>query len=164
MFCFTKLPVSSKKQGFSLALVRKVIPELDLIGFALFVPPSAMFLLALQFGSGNTFAWNSATIIGLFVGAGILAIIFILWERRMGDRAMIPGSLLSQRSVWTACIFGAISVCGMISASSYLPTYFQAVRGDSPTMSGVHVLPGILAQLPAVIISGFLSMSSSVSS
>jgi hypothetical protein len=145
-------------EPFSMALVRKVIPELDLIGFAFFVPASLMFLLALQFGSGNTHAWDSATVIGLFVGAGVLAVIFVLWERRVGDRAMIPGSVVGQRVVWASCTFGACNVTCMMVASNWLPTYFQAVKGDGPTMSGVHLLPSILSQVLFVITSGALSM------
>lgn len=157
IFAFIRVPENMKKDPFSLQLIRKVIPELDLTGFVLFVPPAVMLLLALQYGSGNTFAWNSATIIGLFVGAAVSAVIFIFWERRKGDKAMLPGSLIKQRIVWTACLYGSLNVCCMITASNFLPTFFQAVKGDSPTMSGVHVLPSILSQLIAVVLSGGLS-------
>jgi hypothetical protein len=116
-----------------------------------------MFLLALQFGSGNAYAWDSATIIGLFVGGGLMAIVFIFWERRMGDRAMLPGSLIKQRIVWVSAVYGLCNSCSMITASNWIPTYFQAVRGDTPTLSGVHVLPSILSQLFCVIASGALS-------
>jgi hypothetical protein len=136
-----------------------VVPELDLIGFAIFGPASIMFLLALQFGSGNDHAWNSATVIGLFIGAGLMGIIFICWERRIGDRAMLPGSLLKRRIVWVSAIYGLCNTCCMITASNWIPTYFQAVTGDTPTLSGVHVLPSILSQLLCVITSGALSMS-----
>ncbi|KAH7089111.1 efflux pump protein [Paraphoma chrysanthemicola] len=156
LFVFIHIPEVATKEPFSMALVQKVIPELDLFGFALFVPPAIMFLLALQFGSGNTFAWNSATIIGLFVGAAVLAAMFIAWEIKMGDRAMLPGSLLKQRRVWSSCVYAISNICCMITASNWLPTYFQAVKGDGPTMSGVHVLPSILSQLMFVILSGFL--------
>ncbi|KAF2031502.1 efflux pump protein [Setomelanomma holmii] len=156
LFTFIHIPDIAKKDPFSMALIRKVIPELDLIGFSLFIPPAIMFLLALQFGSGNTYAWNSATIIGLFVGAGVLAIIFILWEHRMGDRAMLPGSLLKQRRIWVSCLYGTCNITCMIAASNWIPTYFQAVKGNKPTLSGVHVLPSILSQLSFVIISGAL--------
>jgi hypothetical protein len=36
----------------------------------------------------------------------------------------------------------------------YLPIYFQAVRGASPTMSGVDLLPSILSQMIFAIVSG----------
>lgn len=152
-----RLPDVATKQPFSLALVRKVLPELDLVGFSLFVPPSIMFLLALQFGSGNKHAWNSATVIGLLVGSGVLAIIFVMWERRAGDRAMLPGSVIGQRIVWVSCTYGMCNVVCMLVASNWLPTYFQAVKGEGPTLSGVHLLPGILSQLLAVLVSGALS-------
>ena len=80
IFAFIRVPENMKKDPFSLQLIRKVIPELDLTGFVLFVPPAVMLLLALQYGSGNTFAWNSATIIGLFVGAAVSAVIFIFYS------------------------------------------------------------------------------------
>lgn len=148
---------ATTKQPFSSSLVKKMIPELDLIGFAIFSPASIMLLLALQFGSGNTFAWSSPTVIGLFCGAGVMAIGFIFWERRVGKKAMIPGALLSQRIVYTSCIHGLCVVCTTMVTSSWLPTYFQAVRGDGPSLSGVHILPGVLSQLSLVIISGAAS-------
>jgi len=154
---FIHFPDIAQKEPFSLALVRKVAPELDLIGFLLFVPPSLMFLLALQFGSGNTHAWDSATVIGLLVGSGILAVIFVLWERRMGDRAMVPGSIIKQRIVWVSCTYGMCNICCMMVASNWIPTYFQAVKGEGPTLSGVHILPSILSQLFFVVTSGALS-------
>lgn len=92
-----EIPDLTAKPPMSLALIRRVIPELDLIGFALFAPASVMFLAALEFG-GNEFPWNSSVIIGLFCGAGATAIIFVVWEYRMGDRAMIPGSIVKQQT------------------------------------------------------------------
>ncbi|KAF2621480.1 efflux pump protein [Macroventuria anomochaeta] len=146
IFALINVPDDLNKEAFSLQLVRRVVPRLDLCGFLLFVPAIVMILLALQFGSGNTFAWKSATLISLFVGGAGMAIIFILWERHMGERAMLPGGLIKQRTIWTSCVYGI----------NFLPTYFQAVKGDSPTMSGVHVLPSILSLLLCVVISGAL--------
>lgn len=159
LFVFVKIPEISKKEPFSFDLVKKVLPELDLIGFAFFAPAAVMFLMALQFGSGNTYAWNSATIIGLICGAGVTALIFIAWEAKMGDRAMIPGSMLRKRIVWTSCIFGSAIMCCSIVASNWLPTYFQAVKGEGPSLSGVHILPGILSALLFVVITGAASKS-----
>lgn len=150
------IPISEAKTkaSFSRALIRTVIPDLDLVGFACFVPAALMLLMALQFGSGNTFSWNSSKIIGLFCGAGAMAIIFIFWERRMGDKAMIPCALFRQRIVWTSCIHGSSVTCSAMVMSNWLPTYFQAIRGEGPTLSGVHVLPSVLSQLLLVVVSG----------
>jgi MFS family permease len=152
-----RIPEIVKKETISWRLVRKVIPQLDLVGFALFAPAAVMFLMALQLGSGNTHAWDSAIIIGLFCGAGVAALVFIAWETRMRDMAMIPGSMLRKRIVWTSCVFGSALTCCSIVASNWLPTYFQAVKGEGPTLSGVHTLPSILSALLFVVVTGAAS-------
>jgi MFS family permease len=157
LFVFVNIPEITKKQPVSMELVRLVLPELDLIGFTLFAPAAMMFLMALQFGSGNTYAWNSATVIGLICGAGVTALIFIAWEARMGDRAMIPGGMLRTRIVWASCVFGSALMCCSIVASNWLPTYFQAVKGEGPTLSGIHILPSILSALLFVVVAGAAS-------
>ena len=159
LIAFVPIPERTTKSRITLSLVRKIIPDLDLLGFALFVPPSVMLLLALQLGSGGKYAWSSPVIIGLFCGAAACAALFILWERRMGDQAMLPGQLLKQRIVWTSCVYASCIITCMMTASVWMPTYFQAVKGDGPTDSGVHVLPSILSQLLVVIATGAAGMS-----
>lgn len=72
----------------------------------------------------------------------------------MGDKAMIPGSMLRNQIVWTSSVYAMCVTCNMTVASNWLPTYFQAVRGESPTTSGVHLLPSILSQITFLIGSG----------
>ena len=114
-----------------------------------------MLLLALQFGSGSTYPWNSSQIIGLFIGAFVTFVLFGLWERHVGNElAMIPGSVAGNRIVWTSSVQCAALIVSVQVTNNYLPLYFQAVRGASPTESGVYLLPSILTQLLFVIISG----------
>lgn len=158
MLWFVSIPEIAEKKTFSRDTVMNVLPELDLIGFALFTPAAVMFLTALQFGSGNTYAWDSSTIIGLICGAVVTALVFVYWESRMGDLAMIPGSMLRKRVVWTSCVFASALMCCSIVASNWLPTYFQAVKGEQPALSGVHILPSILSALLFVVVTGAASM------
>ncbi|CAG7962773.1 unnamed protein product [Penicillium salamii] len=126
---------------------------LDLVGFVLFAPASIQLLLALDYG-GSQYSWDSAIVVGLFCGAGGAFIIFLLWEYHKGDSAMIPLSMVSKPIVWSSCLM-LMSLFGMtISESYYLPIYFQAIRDDSPMMSGVFMLPSILSQLIFAILSG----------
>lgn len=157
LFVFVRIPEIVEKEPLTIDLVRRVIPELDLIGFALFAPAAVMFLMALQFGNGDAYAWNSATIIGLLCGASVTALVFVAWEAKMSDRAMILGGMLRKRIVWTSCVFGSALMCCSIVASNWLPTYFRAVKGEGPTLSGVHILPSILSALLFVVVVGALS-------
>ncbi|KAF2795192.1 efflux pump protein [Melanomma pulvis-pyrius CBS 109.77] len=149
-----EIPDLTVKEPFSLALVRKVLPELDLFGFSLFAPAAVMFLLAIQFGGDNSHPWNSSVVIGLFCGAGVTAILFVAWEIRRGDRAMIPGPIVRQRIVWSSTGQGAFLMASIFIASYFMPIYFQAVKGVGPTMSGVYLLPSILTSLLFVLVSG----------
>lgn len=64
-------------------------------------------LLALQWG-GQKYPWNSARIIGLFVGFVGLLVIFGYIQWRLGEHATIPLRILRQRSILMGCIFIAL--------------------------------------------------------
>ncbi|KAK1590281.1 major facilitator superfamily transporter [Colletotrichum navitas] len=130
--------------------------HLDLPGFVLFAPAAVMFLLALQFG-GNDYAWDSPVVIGLFVGAGVTAVLFFYWEHRLGDdEAMMPLDLFKNRIIWTSCVAGAASYSVTMVSSYYLPLYFQSVKGATPFQGGRDFLPTILSQLIFAVVSGAL--------
>ncbi|KAK7420979.1 hypothetical protein QQZ08_010152 [Neonectria magnoliae] len=127
--------------------------KLDLTGFVLFAPCTVMFLLALQWG-GLDYAWNSAMVIGLFCGGGASLIIFLFWEHRVGDNAMIPLPVIRKREIWTSCVTMLFLFTSVFIASYYFPIYFQSVKGATPFDSGVNMLPSILSQLVAAILIG----------
>lgn len=122
-----------------------VTSELDLIGFGLFAPASAMLLLAVIWG-GNKFAWDSSTIIGLFCGSFITYIIFAAWQIHRGEKAMIPPRIIRKKLVVAGCATNFLVMASNLSLSYYLPLWFQVVKDASPTMSGVDLLPTAIAQ------------------
>lgn len=115
-----------------------------------------MFLLALQWG-GIQYKWSSATIIGLFCGAAAMLVVFLAWEYRRGETAMIPLSMLKIRIVWCSCLAQFFFAGSLYTYSYYMAIYFQTVRGVAPMLSGVDLLPSILSQMFAAIFVGFLS-------
>lgn len=120
--------------------------HLDLVGFVLFAPAILMLLLALQFG-GASYPWSSSQVIGLFVGSFAVFVVWFFWNRRRGEEAMIPYSIISRRDVLASGIYEALLMSSVYGGIYYLPIYFQAVNGASAMMSGVYLLPMILAQL-----------------
>ncbi|KAI8961510.1 putative MFS multidrug transporter [Daldinia sp. FL1419] len=149
------VPDQTVKPQVSFKLLREVIPQLDLVGFAIFAPAAVMFLLALQFGSSE-YPWNSSTVIGLFVGAGVTFPIFLWWEHRQGDKAMLPFSMVGRRIVWVSAIYGSALMTTIFVAAQFFPIYFQSVKGVGPTMSGVNMLPSILSSVVFILVSGAL--------
>ncbi|KAF1985121.1 MFS general substrate transporter [Aulographum hederae CBS 113979] len=149
-----KLPDHEKDQSKK-SSVRVALSNLDLSGFVLFAGFAVMILLALEWG-GTDYPWNSAIVIGLFCGGGLTLLLFAAWEYRMGDNAMIPYSLVKRTVVWSSCLVTLFFFASVMLLTYYLPIYFQAVRGVSPTLSGVYMLPGILGQMSMAVISGIL--------
>ncbi|KAI1097906.1 putative MFS transporter [Jackrogersella minutella] len=149
------IPEMTRKPGTSVIRIGGLIRILDLVGFVIFAPAAVMFFLALEFG-GNQYAWNSAVVIGLICGAVTMFTIFLLWEWKKGPDAMVPFALLRVRIQWCASMlmFGFLGM--MFVVAYYLPIYLQAVKGDSPFMSGVHNLPTILSQVVMVLVGGFV--------
>ncbi|KAI0525521.1 major facilitator superfamily domain-containing protein [Xylaria bambusicola] len=156
LLALIRCPEQLHKEPFSLALVRRVLPQLDSIGFILFAPAATLLLLALQFGSGETYAWDSSVVIGLFVGSGVSAIFFLVWEWKAGDVAIIPFSMVKTRIVWTSTVQYVSLIAAIFVGTQFFPIYFQAVKGVGPVLSGVYLLPSILSQIVFVVFSGGL--------
>ncbi|KAL4785162.1 major facilitator superfamily-domain-containing protein [Aspergillus varians] len=129
------------------------IMELDLIGCVLFVGSIVMVFLALQWG-GSEYTWNSATIIGLFVGFAVLILAFIAWQIYRGDAALIPLTLLTDRSILLSIIFAFLFMGSFVVSGYYLPEWFQIVKDMSPMRSGVMLLPSVCTQVFGAIVSG----------
>jgi hypothetical protein len=115
------------------------INRLDPVGFVLFAPTCIMVLLALQWG-GSTYAWNSATIIGLFVGFGASLGTFFFWESRRGDTAMVPLSILRQRVIYSSCLTTMAQYGSHNIFAYYLPVWFQTILGVTPIKSGAYFM------------------------
>jgi len=135
-----------------------ILHSLDLPGIGLFAPTAIMFLLALEWG-GNKYNWGSATIIGLFCGSAGMLVVFLVWEWKRGDTAMIPLSMLKRRIVWMSCVTLFFISANMLITSYYMAIYFQSIRGKSPMLSGVYILPSILSQMFCSVGSGILGLS-----
>lgn len=152
---FNTIP-EPKSKSPPLEILGSAVKSLDLPGFMLICPAIVMFLLGLQFG-GNQYAWNSATVIGLLTGGAIAFVLFLVWEYHQGDDAMLPLAMIRHRVIWSTAMTMFFSLSSILVADFYIAIYFQAIRDDSPLMSGVHMLPITLGLVMFTMISGTLS-------
>lgn len=84
--------------------IKEHILDLDPLGGILIIASICCLLLALQW-AGTTKAWDSPTIIGLFIGFGLLLAAFACTQAYVGDQATIPIRVLKQRSVLAGSLF-----------------------------------------------------------
>ena len=128
---------------------------MDIPGAALILAAAVCYLLAMQWG-GITKPWSDSTVIGTLVGFGLIVILFIAWEYHLGERALMQGRLLKMKIIRVMVCY-VITICGLFFILLYyLPIYFQAVDGVSPSQSGIRNLPLVLACSLFTILSGGL--------
>ncbi|TVY81379.1 Efflux pump afoB [Lachnellula suecica] len=154
-FLFNTIPESHAKLP-ARQVIGTAIKSLDLVGMMLMSPAVIMFLLALEYG-GNQYAWNSAVVIGLLVGGIVTFAIFLVWEHREGDAAMIPFAMMKTPVIASATLTLFFRMAVILVADYYLAIFFQAVQNDSPLVSGIHMLPATLGLVVAALTTGFLT-------
>src|SRR5215216_2325283 len=88
-------------------------------------------------------------------GALLLAGLFVLIERRAAE-PIIPLRLFRNRVFSVGNTFAFLAGVAMFGTIIFLPVYLQAVKGFSPTQSGLALLPAIIGIFSTSITSGQL--------
>ncbi|EMC97934.1 hypothetical protein BAUCODRAFT_31942 [Baudoinia panamericana UAMH 10762] len=132
---------------------KAILHELDLLGTVALVPAITCLFLALTW-AGTKYAYNSATVLGLFVGFGLLSVAFVYDQCRKQDSATLPPRIIKRRSIIAGFIFSACCNGSITVLEYYMPTYFQTVRGWSPAKSGLLIMPIIGGFLVGMLVHG----------
>ncbi|KAL4809847.1 MFS general substrate transporter [Aspergillus unguis] len=133
--------------------VRGNLRSLDYVGIVLFTGSITSILIPLTWG-GTMYAWDSwRTLTPLLIGT-VAMVVFGVYERYIATNPVIPLSLFQ---TWTVIVtyigtamHGLILYCGLY----YLPFYFQAVKGYTPILSGVALLPVTFTVVPGAMATG----------
>ena len=133
----------------NLSRVRHVIDYLGAVVLTL----SASGLVLFTSLGGTTYSWGSPVIIALGVAGGLLLGVFVLVERRAVE-PVLPLHLFSIRAF--AVVSGVSFIVGfaLFGAITYLPVFFQIVHGETPTKSGLELLPLLAGLIICSTLSG----------
>src|SRR3954470_18085582 len=131
---------------------RRQAHQIDWLGFALRTSAVVCLILDTTWG-GNEYAWGSPTIVGVGGAAVVLAVLFA-WRERHAAEPLMPPHLFRIRTFVVANAVGFIVGVAMFGALTFLPLYLQVVRGASPTVSGLFMVPLMAGLLTASILSG----------
>jgi EmrB/QacA subfamily drug resistance transporter len=126
--------------------------KIDYLGTAVLGLAVTSLILLTSLG-GTTYRWESAPIYILGVAGVVLIAVFVLVERRAAE-PVLPLHLFKTRVFSSTSIVGFIVGFAMFGAITYLPAFFQVVRGISPTVSGLYLLPLMVGLLAMSIGSG----------
>jgi EmrB/QacA subfamily drug resistance transporter len=132
--------------------LRRVHHRIDYAGTVVLSLAATALILLTSLG-GTTYPWRSAPIYILAVAGAVLIGVFVFTERRAAE-PILPLHLFRLRTFSVTSLVGFIVGFAMFGAITYLPAFFQVVRGISPTVSGVYLLPLMAGLLATSITSG----------
>lgn len=128
--------------------------RIDYLGAAVIVAAVSSLLLYLNW-AGGAYGWMAPGPLALVVGFVALTLAFVFIELRTIE-PIIPMRLFRNAVFSVGNAFGFLAGMAMFGGIIFLPLYFQAVMGMSPTRSGLAMLPIILGLLATSMGSGQL--------
>ena len=128
--------------------------RLDVAGSGLLAAAVVAILLVANWG-GSRYAWGSAWIVGLVLGAVALVGAFV-WQERRAPEPVLPLRLFRD-SVFVVVSAGLFATTlALFAAIVFLPLFLQLVTGASAMGSGLLTLPLLAAAAVSTIASGLI--------
>jgi EmrB/QacA subfamily drug resistance transporter len=128
--------------------------DIDLLGTAVLSVALTALVLMVTLG-GTTYPWASTPTVLLGVIAVVGAVVFVVVERRATE-PVLPPHLMTNRIFAAAGVVALLVGFAMFGAITFLPLYYQVVRGASPTASGLQLLPLMAGLLLTSVAGGIL--------
>jgi EmrB/QacA subfamily drug resistance transporter len=155
---YVNLPIGA----VALAVVAAVLPgrlrrvhhSIDYPGTVLLGGAATSLVLLTSLG-GTTYPWSSAPIFIMGAAAVVLGAAFV-WAERRAAEPVIPLHLFRNRVFSSSSAVGFVVGFAMFGSIAYLPQYMQIVKGVSPTISGLRLLPLMAGLLATSITTGRL--------
>src|SRR5262245_19363087 len=134
--------------------LRRAEHRIDYLGTVLLAGAATSLVLLTSLG-GTTYPWSSTPIFILGGLAVVLGAAFI-WAESRAAEPVVPLHLFRNRVFSSASAIGFVVGFALFGAIAYLPQYMQIVKGVSPTVSGLRLLPLMAGLLTTSIVSGRL--------
>ncbi|MDO8501434.1 MAG: MDR family MFS transporter [Gemmatimonadaceae bacterium] len=134
------------------AVTTRVSHAIDYAGAALLAAGLSGLIIVTDLG-GMAYPWGSPVIVGLSIITAASLAGFLLVERRAAE-PVLPLRLFENRAFVISTVVGLIVGFALFGSVTYLPLFLQVVKGESPTASGLRMVPMMGGMLVSSIISG----------
>ena len=153
---YVNLPVGA----VALAVLAATLPSaaervrrrIDYAGAALLAAALSSIVLLADLG-GTAAPWTSPLVIGLALAAIALLAAFVQVEKKSRE-PVLPLHLLRNRVVTVTSGIGFVVGFALFGSVTYLPLFLQMVKGSSPTVSGLELVPMMAGMLLTSIAAG----------
>ncbi len=125
---------------------------IDYLGAVLLSVALTAIILVTSLG-GTTLPWASPVALGL-IAVGLVGLIAFVAVEARAQEPILPLILFRNSTFTIASAVGLIVGLAMFGSITYLPIYLQVVKGESPTASGLQLMPMMLGMLTSSIASG----------
>ncbi|RZN07098.1 MFS transporter [Bradyrhizobium genosp. SA-3] len=128
--------------------------EIDLPGQLAAI--GALGALAGAIIEGGALGWDHPAVIAAFVGAAVLAVLFV-WRESRAAQPMLPLSLFGHRLFTLTSLVGLLVNIAIYGLIFVLSLYFQRINGLSAWWTGLAFVPMMAAVLPVNLLAPRLS-------
>jgi EmrB/QacA subfamily drug resistance transporter len=144
MILLRTLPNAAEKERKPIDWLGSIFLALTLVGV----------ITLTTFGDADIPWTSGAKFMAVCITFGFLAA-FVLAESRAKD-PILPLELFKVSQFALSCIILLVVGLVLTGASTYLPIYWQTVKGMAPSMSGVELIPAMLGVVLTSLLSGRL--------
>ncbi|KAF9649628.1 MFS general substrate transporter [Thelephora ganbajun] len=130
--------------------------RIDCFGSLTLVLTVGCLLLGLSLKSTEELPWSHPLIWGLIFASGVWGIIFVIVEIRVATYPVMPIRLIKQRTPLAASLANFFASFAAFSMLYNVPLYFSAVRLNSSTDAGLHLLPHSIALSCGSLFAGWM--------
>lgn len=135
------LPISLQLAAQKSGTLRAKILRIDFLGSLTLVSAVACLLVAVTLNVVEETPASDPLVYGLFTASAISLVLFIGVEAKVAKEPILPMRLLTSRTpVATAIVNFAMSIVAY-SVLYNIPLYFEAVRLQTASQAGLHLLP-----------------------
>jgi EmrB/QacA subfamily drug resistance transporter len=133
---------------------RRANVSIDYLGTVLIAGAATGLVLVTTLG-GTVYAWASTQIFVIAAIALVMLVGFVFAERRARE-PVLSLQLFGNRVFTMTSVVGFVVGFAMFGSITFLPLYMQTVKGATPTISGIRLLPLMAGLLFTSTLSGML--------
>lgn len=111
----------------------------DPLGFVLFTVTVGAILLGLE--QAQHMNAETLPLAGGLLAAGIIALAMLVRHENRAPAPLIPLGLLRMPAIWRSDAMAFCHGAALVSLITFLPVYLEAVRGASPSQTGLLLVP-----------------------
>ncbi|KAH9007070.1 vacuolar amino acid permease [Lactarius hatsudake] len=147
------VPISQEVKNQSLYSKMR---RMDFAGSATLAITIGCLLMGFSIQSSESLPWSHPLIHGLFITSAVFAVLFAAVEAWWAPYPVMPFHLITQRTPLAVCMSNFFGSMAAFITIYNVPLYFSAVRLNSSTDTGLHLLPHSIALSSGSVFAGWI--------